>query len=373
MELLKRLKEWLEQWPEHVVLHHQVSSIAQLDIHSPLGKMLSGVESILKKAQQWEEVAPKMYSLHACLEPLSRLVVRWRKIELQSWPELLNAKEVAYKLWMYCLLISSHSGTDSNWFKQLFQDLDKFIQSSTLGENEMRLKLIYGFCLQLNYDLHVEANAFKEKLGNVLYQLYCYYAQHLNNIRIRWWQLLRQPIEKELIEYVKICKWDEQSYYSLKKAAEKLHRKLFKFVKSYEEVLSLPVQSMLDDDKVHSSVHDSLSTRMNILAKKMYKDICFEFEEPEDMTKYSEELCDTFIHRQEKGSQLSWKKKAFNDLLSLLKDEKISYLRSTLPSWMFEMDALFSRKRLRRPLKLTNIASPKAWVSTVVHPITTRF
>lgn len=67
-----------------------------MPLHSPLAAVLAGVELTLRKAQDWEQHAHRGVSLKGELGPLSALVVRWRVLELESWPKLLDAREQAF-------------------------------------------------------------------------------------------------------------------------------------------------------------------------------------------------------------------------------------------------------------------------------------
>jgi hypothetical protein len=49
-------------------------------------------------------------------------------------------------------------------------------------------------------------------------------------------------------DQVKIQKWDEQSYYSLKSSAEKSHAVLHKLVCEFDEILKTPVAGLLDTE-----------------------------------------------------------------------------------------------------------------------------
>jgi hypothetical protein len=59
-------------------------------------QVLTGVELLLLHCQKWETVASRDVSLgnSGHLTPLSALVTRWRRVELQAWPELLRAREL---------------------------------------------------------------------------------------------------------------------------------------------------------------------------------------------------------------------------------------------------------------------------------------
>lgn len=67
-----------------------------MPLHSPLAAVLAGIELSLRKAQDWEQHAHRGVSLKDELRALSALVVRWRAIELRSWPELLDSRERAF-------------------------------------------------------------------------------------------------------------------------------------------------------------------------------------------------------------------------------------------------------------------------------------
>lgn len=69
-----------------------------MPLHSPLAAVLAGVELTLRKAQDWEQHAHRGVSLKEELRCLSALVVRWRAVELKSWPQLLGARERSFAL-----------------------------------------------------------------------------------------------------------------------------------------------------------------------------------------------------------------------------------------------------------------------------------
>lgn len=70
--------------------------VRRMPLHSPLAAVLAGVELTLRKAQDWEQHAHRGVSLKEELRALSALVVRWRAVELKSWPQLLDARESSF-------------------------------------------------------------------------------------------------------------------------------------------------------------------------------------------------------------------------------------------------------------------------------------
>lgn len=60
---------------------------------APLKAIMTGVELLLGRAQQWEVTAAKHVSLAAPLDTLLSLVGRWRKLELEGWRSLMKKIE----------------------------------------------------------------------------------------------------------------------------------------------------------------------------------------------------------------------------------------------------------------------------------------
>ncbi|KAG1698288.1 hypothetical protein DVH05_015277 [Phytophthora capsici] len=313
--LLVKVQSLLAQWPDHAILQQIVliaDRIRNFEISSPLVRTLTGVELLLRKAQEWEMFAAKAYSITEELGALSALVTRWRKLELYSWPHLLYVKEkqhrfTAQKTWMnmYSLLTAQfesdtgmndfavkdaisqnlqwlHLNHLSKWLftplqesraavqalsdatretmekqrefmTRLFETLDAYIRSCPIGQYETRLLVVYSFCAQLFMEIRSSSESSgdfagkssKYALANMLYHLYRYYGQHLGYLE-RQWGGLKAPIQRKLMEFVKICRWDEQTYYSLAESAEKSHRKLMKFVRNYDAVLTVSMQTVID-------------------------------------------------------------------------------------------------------------------------------
>ncbi|KAJ0404903.1 hypothetical protein P43SY_001815 [Pythium insidiosum] len=305
-DLLTKVQRLLALWPEHAILQQLVliaDRIRNFEIRSPLVRTLTAVELLVRKAQEWESYAAREYSIAAELSALSGLITRWRKLELYSWPHLLYVKErqhrtAAQKTWinMYSLLTGQFEGdieelsmastskkelewlhlnewtrwlfdvqvaakTTSTslvktegekdlktWRRELFATLDAYIRTCPMGQFETRLLIVYAFCCQLSlerWSAGEEAHAPKQGLANVLYHLYRYYAQHMGFLDNQW-SGLKAPIQRQLLEFVKICRWDEQTYYSLAESAEKSHRKLMKFIRDYDAVLTVNVQTVID-------------------------------------------------------------------------------------------------------------------------------
>ncbi|KAK1736592.1 midasin [Skeletonema marinoi] len=290
--LLIRVGQLLGAFPGHSVLvaiGQIVEKVRQLDIHTnSLGKVMSGLEVILRKAQDWEQHASQHVQLGKPLKEISSLVATWRKLELQSWSHLLTIRENRRSVrprrhWarLYALIhgiseseelraslneaalkhghspswiwkgypeISKRLGADGDvkCIEDLAKVLDTFILTSNIAEFRTRLDLIENFANELRNDCEVNGPT-RVTLTRLLLS-FCNYYSRFEPLISKTITTLREPIEKRLKDEVKLAKWDEQSYYALAESSEKNHRKLMKFLRDYDEALDTSVLSVLEQN-----------------------------------------------------------------------------------------------------------------------------
>ncbi|XP_069561962.1 midasin [Brachyistius frenatus] len=255
-QLSVAVKQRLEDWPEHPALLQLtvvMERIKAFSLSSPLAKFLNGLEILLNKAQDWENNASRSVSLRKELEPVTQLIVQWRKLELNCWSSSLDSAadrctKRSTKHWfsIYQLVgkyleeqkeeVNTGEEVERLSMSSVSSTLQAFMEGSTLGEFHTRLAMLLGFHCHV---LLVPAQPGQESLSSLLWNLHRYYSQFSDCIQTRISQL-RQPIEKELKDFVKISKWNDVSFWSIKQSVEKTHRTLFKFVKKLEEALSGP-------------------------------------------------------------------------------------------------------------------------------------
>ncbi|XP_071334594.1 midasin isoform X2 [Trachinotus anak] len=255
-QLSVAVKQRLDDWPEHpalVQLTVVVERIMAFTLSSPLAKFLNGLEILLSKAQDWENNASRSVSLRKELEPVTQLIIQWRKLELNCWSSSLDnamkrCTEKSTKHWfsIYQLVeryleeqrLEANTGEEVERLSlsSVSSTLQAFMEGSPLGEFHTRLTMLLSFHCHL---LLVPNQPGQESLSSLLWNLHKYYSQFSDSIQTKISQL-RQPIEKELKDFVKISKWNDVSFWSIKQSVEKTHRTLFKFVKKLEEALSGP-------------------------------------------------------------------------------------------------------------------------------------
>nr|XP_057921265.1 midasin [Doryrhamphus excisus] len=263
------VKQRLADWPEHpalVQLTVVIERIMGFGLSSPLAAFLNGLEILLSKAQDWENNASRAVSLQKELEAVTQLIIQWRKLELNCWSSSLDNAvkrhtEKSTKHWfsIYQLLakyladqtMPARSGQDMGdlSLSSLSSTLQAFMEGANLGEFHTRLTMLLTFHCHI---LLLPTEPGRGQLCHLLWNLHKYYSQFSDCINTKILQL-RQPIEKELKDFVKISKWNDVSFWSLKQSVEKTHRTLFKFVKKFEEALNSPSLPALVEEESSAS------------------------------------------------------------------------------------------------------------------------
>uniref|UniRef100_A0A8D2MF30 Midasin n=1 Tax=Zonotrichia albicollis TaxID=44394 RepID=A0A8D2MF30_ZONAL len=248
----KEINGLLQEWPEHPVLVQLLvvmDRIRSFPLSSPLSKFLNGLEILLAKAQDWEENASRALSLRKHLDLVTQLIIQWRRLELNCWSVSLDNimkqhVEKSTKRWFSIYqMIEKYvqEQTEQMDLKTLVSTLQAFIEGSTLGEFQARLQTLLVFHCHV---LLMPQGAERDVLCSILWNLYNYYKQFSECVEAKITEL-RQPIEKELKEFVKISRWNDVSFWAIKQSVEKIRRTLFKFMKKFEVVLDEPCQPAL--------------------------------------------------------------------------------------------------------------------------------
>uniref|UniRef100_A0A8C0HJP3 Midasin n=1 Tax=Chelonoidis abingdonii TaxID=106734 RepID=A0A8C0HJP3_CHEAB len=258
----KEVNRLLQEWPEHPALMQLLvvmDRIRSFPLSSPLSKFLNGLEILLAKSQDWEENASRALSLRRHLDLVTQLIIQWRRLELNCWSVSLDNTmkrhtEKSTKHWFsihqmiekYMQEQTEGKTNEQLSLTMLVHTLQAFIEGSTLGEFHTRLHTLLVFHCHVLLIPQVEG---KDVLCSILWNLYNYYKQFSECVQARITEL-RQPIEKELKEFVKISKWNDVSFWAIKQSVEKTHRTLFKFMKKFESVLKEPCQpALVESDK----------------------------------------------------------------------------------------------------------------------------
>jgi midasin len=266
--LTVRLEALIHDWPDQMVLHQlkdRCDLILQLDLHSPVAKLLSVLEQLLLKIDDWEMYASRENTLKMHKDVLAGLIVEWRRLELSCWNELLRFEaksfaDSASEWWfrLYDVIVrgtldasarehNDTSDTIASYLDNVIPLLDDFICTSPLGQFHTRLAFLRGFENHSHKLSLSQENAPKVALQRVLrvlhatIQYYDLFSISLTNHLSKEKELL----EKEIHAFIKLASWKDINVLALKQSAQRTHHRLFKIIRKFREVLRQPVTNRL--------------------------------------------------------------------------------------------------------------------------------
>ncbi|XP_078699924.1 midasin-like [Branchiostoma floridae x Branchiostoma belcheri] len=265
-----RTEELLAQWPDHPTLKQLVQLVERLlsfPVTSPLMKFLTGLELLLKKAQEWENNASREVSMTTQLEAIMQMIIQWRKLELRCWSHCLDtctqhAAETARTKWWFHLYqlvesqlfpeasSSANSDETAQTTSEFVSSLKQFLECSSLGEFPARLQMVHDFHC---HAAAVATNQQQAVVANVLWNLHCYYHQFLPTV-LDTIKDLRTPVEKELKGFVKIARWSDMNFWAMKDSVEKTRRTLHKYIRKFKESLGKLASSVMTSNTLETDV-----------------------------------------------------------------------------------------------------------------------
>ncbi|CCJ30509.1 unnamed protein product [Pneumocystis jirovecii] len=264
-DLNSKVQRFLEEWPENSILHEIITRldiILKSGIEMPLVQSLIALEQLYSVVDQWKSIASSEYSLDTNIEDLKKIIIKWRKLELNCWNDLfkLEDKEKYNEMtdsWFYLYenIIyrkpSSFPSTNDleNYINELVSLLDQFITSSSLGQFEERLKLIDAFSSHLF--ILGKTEFIEKRILLALKNLVALYSLYIPKIRNTIYEG-KIPLEESIKNTIQSMSWKDTNVFVLKESARKSHRSLYKVVKKYRELLSVPSLSILVESYTES-------------------------------------------------------------------------------------------------------------------------
>ena len=299
-KLMARITQLLTAFPGNsilIALGKVCEKVNKLNITTtPIGKVMTGLEVILKQAQDWEQHASEKVQIGSPLISIGRLISEWRKFELESWGKLIQGRHNRYvskaqRYWIRlrgilfseteamkdvdftysssiawssrkkCVtpnwawkgaasvrpkLFDVFDGAHTEDSKELVKALDTFILTSPLGEFEERLKMLKTCADESATSLEMK-NSWELHQCRILNSIWSYYNQYLPGLRQKLADL-RAPVEEKLKNETKLAKWDTQSYYALAETTERNQRKLMKILSLFDESLNLNVGVIIQQE-----------------------------------------------------------------------------------------------------------------------------
>ena len=263
-DLRVRLCSIAEEWPDQMVIQHlieNVDKILALAANSSVARVLAALEKLLLLSNDWESYANKDNTLKLQQAALISLIVTWRRLELQCWRQLLVAEarrfedgtaEWWFRLYELVILgtISAVQGGEIDLSQHLARTvplLDDFLSTSPMGQYRVRLDLLHSFATLLR-TLSTEGSSHASeglaRMARILASLIRHYSLSAQQVEL---ELVKgkAPIEKDIVDYIKLASWKDVNVYALKQSAEKTHRHLHRCVRKYRDFMRKPANTVL--------------------------------------------------------------------------------------------------------------------------------
>lgn len=313
--LMNRIDGLLKEWPDHSILlesQHICLKVLQRPLfRTPLMQMLSGLDMLLEKCQEWQDYAASSVSLKAELEPIYKIVIKWRKLEIDNWKTLyarsdLDDKKEEIKLWsslMRVLYVQQATGNT------LFEALDEYIRTAKINNFSRRLDLIDKLRFHVSPD--------QELLLSYIFSFYSQYMEEFTSI-------MSQEINSynsKLDEIVKVTQYSLSNFHALKNSIQRSYKQLNLVVRRYKEFMNISFQ-----DKVLKPIRQSFTA--NILEVPIQTQ-----QETSQIPALSNIECENISHTiferietiKASKDDTSLKYAALNDLMKTLKECGFSY------------------------------------------------
>lgn len=260
-----------------------VDKVLKLDLRlSSFGKVMSGVEVLLRHAQDWEQHASSRIQLSKPLERLQSIAIEWRKMEISTWESSLQSREQRFmkkakEKWyhLYAFLRSLVSPPDKqrcsvqrkasapSWVWRSFPDingypdyaydldlvvplakaLDTFCLTASIGEFDTRLSMLQTFASQFGCPSEGSSTA----ISRTLKSIHDYYNQFRPRIS-EYLSRVKRSIEDDLKSEVKLAKWDCQTYFAMAQSSERNRKKVVRILGQYDTVLRENISAIVVRD-----------------------------------------------------------------------------------------------------------------------------
>ncbi|VVC30846.1 ATPase, dynein-related, AAA domain,von Willebrand factor, type A,AAA+ ATPase domain,P-loop [Cinara cedri] len=245
----EQIRKLISEWPEHPTLQtilRVVERIMDFNWDSPACRFLIGLELLLTKLHEWEMVAHKGVSLHEVTLIITQCIQEYRNLELSTWKDclktsLIKVQNNSSKWWFHLYSIFQTYLHNQESFPQLVIAIQKFMESSSLGEYIARLELLYTF----HCDVVCRESSIKQtELCNASWNLFKYYSQFKDSINQQI-ESQSADIKNKLQGFIKIVKWNDINYWTVKETINKVQQTLHKYTREYQEILSKPASSAM--------------------------------------------------------------------------------------------------------------------------------
>jgi len=265
-----------KHWPEHDTIAEVIRICNEIEASShsePIVKFLIKSEKLHETIHEWQRVASREFSSADIFDDLTKLIISWRRLELNTWLRLFDIEVEQSsgdaKSWWFVAyeniivvpnsLLSSQQSLDAHT-EELLRTLQGFMESTSLGQYNERLTLLKQFLVQLQQRVKQQP------------QLEIVHSSVSNFVRFYEWFSVpvkeailkgRQGLEREVKEVVQLASWKDTTIEALRQSAKASHRKLFKLVRKLRQLLQTPVTSIVSSGIPESVIETPQSSSLS--------------------------------------------------------------------------------------------------------------
>ncbi|KEG15416.1 putative dynein heavy chain [Trypanosoma grayi] len=256
-DLMRVVDELRATYPDTPSLHRCsriAAGIAALPaLTTPLMKVMTGCEVLLRECYEWERNASRDTSILTHMTQLSSFVLRWRRLELHCWSQVFTAKREEWELragmeWFrLCDLVeASHTAPDEALPEQcmlFFRHCTDFMWGAHYGDFHVRLRLLKAFGMEL-----VTSTSSEPPFANVAMHLVDFFDQFSRLVAEKL-SLALAPLEEDMEAFTRIMRWEDSTYYAVRATAEKSHLKMGRALAELDEILRTPVLGAISSEE----------------------------------------------------------------------------------------------------------------------------
>lgn len=248
-------------WPEHATLSDIIKCADELlsfRAVDPIMKILTKAEKLHDYIAEWQSVTSKEHSATILFNRLTDLLISWRQLELSTWAKLMSLEndrcDADARSWWFIAyesVVAHPLSLDISEEEMVSHAIDvtktlsQFISNSTIGQYSIRLQVLKSLLEQLIL-IEQETPAIKPialALRNFLYH-YGRFTPTVQEALVHG----RKPIEKSIREVIQLASWRDRNISILKQSVRISHRKLFRCLRKYRDLLGKAVSSILSSD-----------------------------------------------------------------------------------------------------------------------------
>ncbi|KAH9601131.1 Midasin AAA lid domain 5 [Trypanosoma melophagium] len=256
--LINAVEELRAAYPDTPSLHRCsriAAGIAAMPaLTTPLMKIMTGCEILLRECYEWERNASRDTSILKHMTDLSSFVLRWRRLELHCWSQVFRAKREEWELkasmhWfvLFDLIDAGRPIPEDEPQErslEFFRHCMEFMWASHYGDFHVRLRLLKAFALHLV----ASAPSSFSPLANVAMHLSDFFSQFSQLVSDKLQHALG-PLEEDMEAFARIMRWEDSTYYAVRATAEKSHLKMGRGLAELDDILRTPVLGIISGEE----------------------------------------------------------------------------------------------------------------------------